>query len=108
MKVEKYATCLDMRTKMMKRTYEMLVMTSCRRMLILDGLVVDRASIKAKDKVWEELVKIGVFNTKAVDLESLNNRNEDNSRERQVVEEQSQLVQNPVREDRWHAEDSFA
>lgn len=111
--VAKYATCLDMQTKMLKRTYEMLVMTSCRRMVVLDGLEVDRKAVKAKDKVWEELVRIGVFNASAFQSSSRSgsmksSREEDKEN---VPEEQTQSIGQPVQEERserWHAEDSFA
>lgn len=109
--VMKYATCLDMQTKMLKRTYEMLVMTSCRRMLVLDGLDVDRKAVKAKDKVWEELVRIGVFNASAFQRSrsgSMSGREEDKEN---VPKEEAQPVEQPVedeRSERWHAEDSFA
>jgi Leucine-rich repeat (LRR) protein len=109
-KVVRYVACLDMQTKMLKRTYEMLVMTSCRRLQILDGLAVDRLAIKAKDKVWEELVNIGVFNSKAFESKSAKGEEEEEEVERQVTGKQSQVVEKPVedRSERWHAEDSFA
>jgi len=88
----------------------MLVMTSCRRLQILDGLAVDRLAIKAKDKVWEELVNIGVFNSKAFESKSAKGEEEEEEVERQVTGKQSQVVEKPVedRSERWHAEDSFA
>jgi len=53
--------------------------------------------------VWEELVKIGVFNAKAFSSGSGENEGAQGS-----VQEQSLPVEKPAEEERWQAEDSFA
>ena len=52
-----YAGRLDMETRMRRRVYEMLVIGGCVRLKMLDGLLVDRASVMIRDNVWGELVK---------------------------------------------------
>jgi hypothetical protein len=55
-----YAGRLDMETRMRRRVYEILMLGGSVRLKTLDGLVVDRADMAARDKIWEELVKAGI------------------------------------------------
>ena len=57
----KYVACLDMRTRMLRRVYEMLVVGGSLRPKILDGLSIDRSVLNIKDNVWDELVRAGIF-----------------------------------------------
>lgn len=110
-KVARYATCLDMQTRMLKRTYEMLVLTGCRRLLVLDGMKVDRVAARKRDKVWEELVGIGIFNAEAFGSESGDIKEEQVGEQEQAQQQEQPVeLEKPIEaeEERWHAEDSFA
>jgi Leucine-rich repeat (LRR) protein len=56
----KYSKCLDMKTKMMRRVYEMMLLGGCHRVRVLDGLDADRKVLKLKDDVLEGLIKLGI------------------------------------------------
>ncbi|KAG9229938.1 protein phosphatase 1 [Amylocarpus encephaloides] len=72
----KYARCLDMKTKMLRRVYEMMVLGGCRRLKMLDGLVNDRSSIKAKDEVWDALIVGGFISLPGANNQADNRRPE--------------------------------
>ncbi|KAI0385275.1 hypothetical protein F5Y04DRAFT_245433 [Hypomontagnella monticulosa] len=56
-----FASRSDMGTRMRRRLYEMVVLDRCRRLKGLDGLPVDAAVARRRDKVWDALVKSGVM-----------------------------------------------
>jgi Leucine-rich repeat (LRR) protein len=61
----KYAKCLDMKTKMMRRVYEMMLLGGCHRVRVLDGLDADRKVLKMKDDVLDGLIKLGIVSAPA-------------------------------------------
>jgi len=60
----KYLSRLDMKTKKLRRIYEMVLIGGSKRLRNLDGLEVDRAILKVQDDVWEALVKDGILKGK--------------------------------------------
>ncbi|RYP05622.1 hypothetical protein DL764_003683 [Monosporascus ibericus] len=56
----KFLGRLDMGTRMRRRLYEMVVLERCRRLKMLDGLLVDRDGVRTRDAVWDALVSNGV------------------------------------------------
>jgi len=101
---DKYASCLDMETKKLRRVYEMLVLVGCARLKILDGLSVKRSILAAKDTVYEALFEAGVIRgplPKIVITPAEDEVPADEPAEPKAQEE-------PIVEERWHAEDSFA
>lgn len=113
-----YAGRLDMETRMRRRVYEMLVLGGCVRLKVLDGLLVDRASVMIRDNVWEELVKVElVYETvdEVQGTEFEGNRDEllpESGEQNQGGVENEDLQgdsdSDPSSEERWQAEDSFA
>jgi Leucine-rich repeat (LRR) protein len=103
---EKYASRLDMDTRMLRRVYEILVLGGCARLRLLDGLRVDKSVLNLRDKVWEALVRADVVNGAVGDTVCEGNQQEKIG-EREVVSE-PKSPQTPVPEERWQAEDSFA
>ncbi|CZS92825.1 related to CYR1 Adenylate cyclase [Rhynchosporium agropyri] len=95
-KDEKYAACLDMETRMLRRVYEVMILSNCRRVKTLDGLEVRRSLLKSKDNVWDALVKAGIFEMLPED-EQVREFGETVPETEKVVEEE-----------RWPGEDSFA
>lgn len=57
---------LDDDTKLRRRVYEMLILSSCRHLKILDGLQVERKSLGRKDGVWDRLLDLGVLKEKGL------------------------------------------
>lgn len=113
-----YAGRLDMETRMRRRMYEILVLGGCVRLKMLDGLLVDRASVMIRDNVWEELVKAELvyesldgfqgadFDTPA--SEPAAESGEQNQERVESEDPQGDSKSDPVSEERWQAEDSFA
>ncbi|RYP91916.1 hypothetical protein DL770_001976 [Monosporascus sp. CRB-9-2] len=56
----KFLGRLDMGTRMRRRLYEMVVLERCRRLKVLDGLLVDRDGVRKRDAVWDALARSGV------------------------------------------------
>ncbi|POS84430.1 hypothetical protein EPUL_005755 [Erysiphe pulchra] len=54
-----YVSCLDMRTRMKRRIYEINLVRSAPRLKVLDGLPIDRTILLAKDKVYDCMVEAG-------------------------------------------------
>ncbi|KAI1813501.1 hypothetical protein GGS20DRAFT_475892 [Poronia punctata] len=61
----KFASRLDMDTRMRKRIYDMVILTDCTQLKFLDGLPVDRDMILRRDDVWEALVQSGIIEDEA-------------------------------------------
>jgi hypothetical protein len=102
----KYTERLDMETKMLRRVFEMMVLGNCLRMKILDGLLVNKPQLQAKDKVWDALIEAGICSEISPSTE-----HEKDSEERDVPNEpvtEPREAEKPIEEERWHAEDSFA
>lgn len=59
-----YVCRLDPDTKMRRRVYEMLAVSSCKGLRALDGLAVRREDVMRKDEVFERLVMLGVVKKK--------------------------------------------
>ncbi|KAA6407783.1 MAG: WD repeat domain-containing protein [Lasallia pustulata] len=63
---EQYVARLDDGTKLRRRVYEMLVLSGCRGLEVLDGLAVERGRVRRRDGVWEKLVELGVLRERGV------------------------------------------
>lgn len=55
-----YFSRLDEGTKLRRRVYEMLMASSCKSMVSLDGKVFSKRDALVKDEIWERLVLLGV------------------------------------------------
>ncbi|KAI3341237.1 hypothetical protein F4824DRAFT_448111 [Ustulina deusta] len=60
---EKFASRLDMGTRMRKRVYDMVVLKDCRQLKMLDGLPVSKDSTSKKDDVWKALMETSIVET---------------------------------------------
>ena len=59
---------LDEDTKLRRRVYEMLLVSACPALRILDGIAgVQREEIVQRDGVWDRLVELGVLKPKGVE-----------------------------------------
>ncbi|KAF8864794.1 hypothetical protein BDZ45DRAFT_573230, partial [Acephala macrosclerotiorum] len=58
---ETYVRRLDMQTRMLRRTFEILVLGDCPRLRVFDGLDVDMSVVIRKDSTWHALVNAGVL-----------------------------------------------
>ncbi|KAH7346551.1 hypothetical protein BKA65DRAFT_606319 [Rhexocercosporidium sp. MPI-PUGE-AT-0058] len=99
-KDDKYVACLDMETRMLRRVYEVMILSNCCRIKILDGLDVARSLLKSRDKVWKALVQAGVF-------EPHSGEGGPEGIPGEEVTEPEPEPEMPV-EERWPGEDSFA
>lgn len=100
---DRYVACLDMDTKMLRRTFEVMVLSSCLRMRILDGLDVDRSLLERRDNVFDALVGVGIF-----ELNPRNSVMEGVSEGTVIPEPEHKPVPEPLSPPGWQAEDSFA
>ncbi|KAI0972947.1 hypothetical protein F4678DRAFT_427430 [Xylaria arbuscula] len=57
----KFASRLDMGTRIRKRLYDLVVLRNCGQLKMLDGLPVSKDIISKKDDIWEALMKTSVF-----------------------------------------------
>ena len=105
-KDEKYASRLDMKTQMLRRAYEMLLLGGCQRLQILDGLSVDRSVLDLKDEIWEALVKVGIVSIATLGSEKQAEVEEDGPVEDKQKEENN--LEKSVLSEQWPGEDSFA
>jgi hypothetical protein len=113
-----YAGRLDMETKMRRRVYEMLMLGGCARLKMLDGLVIDRANVVVRDKVWEELVKAELVFESVVETRASENNAQELEAVPKATEENQDTGENDdlkeecqadlPSDERWQAEDSFA
>lgn len=55
---------LDEDTKLRRRVYEMLLVTACHQLRVLDGLEVWREDVGRRDGVWERLVELEILRPK--------------------------------------------
>lgn len=104
-KDERYAGRLDMDTKMLRRVYEMLVLSGCARLKKLDGLGVDRSTLSMNDKVWEALLEAGVVEGTPGEIAT------EGHQEGELGEEAVQEPDAPPEPEKWavwQGEDSFA
>ncbi|KAH6713784.1 hypothetical protein BKA61DRAFT_606516 [Leptodontidium sp. MPI-SDFR-AT-0119] len=99
-KDDKYVACLDMETRMLRRVYEVMILSNCCRIKTLDGLSVVRSLLKSRDKVWETLVQAGVFEPHSGEA------GPEGSPGKEVTEPEPE-PEKPI-EERWPGEDSFA
>ncbi|KAI1438554.1 hypothetical protein GGR50DRAFT_366924 [Xylaria sp. CBS 124048] len=58
---EKFASRLDIDTRMRKRIYDMIVLGNCKQLKMLDGLPVSKETLSKKDDVWGALVENGII-----------------------------------------------
>lgn len=98
-KDDKYASCLDMETRMLRRVYEVMILSNCRRIKTLDGLEITKSLLQSKDRVWEALVRAGVFEPHSAEG-TAEGSGKENANPKPEPEK-------PV-EERWPGEDSFA
>jgi hypothetical protein len=113
-----YAGRLDMETKMRRRVFEMLMLGGCARLKMLDGLVVDRLGLGARDRVWEELVKAGLIYDSITEICGHGHKAQTSETVAQsgvnVVESmkdehiRKEAPLEVLHDERWPAEDSFA
>ena len=117
MEDDKYVRRLDGQTKMMRRLFEIMVLSGCGRLAMLDGLSVNRSVLDSRDSVWKALVSAGILRTgETGDSQEEGGTPDDTN---QAEEEAA----NPIRRGKpgsyeekentrmsepWHAEDSFA
>ena len=52
---------LDEDTKLRRRVYEMLMLSGCAGLALLDGIEVDRSEVECRDGVWERLMELGIL-----------------------------------------------
>lgn len=71
---EKFASRLDIGTRMRKRVYDMVVLNDCRQLKMLDGLPVSTEAVSRKDDVWEALVESGIVAMQEKDQEDVSTR----------------------------------
>lgn len=57
---------LDEDTKLRRRVYEMLMVSGCTGLVLLDGMEVDRSGVGRRDGVWERLIELGILGEKEV------------------------------------------
>ncbi|KAI1153252.1 hypothetical protein F4825DRAFT_415753 [Nemania diffusa] len=62
---EKFASCLDMSTRMRKRVYDMVILNDCKQLKMLDGLPVSKDIVSIKDDIWKALVENGIIEAEA-------------------------------------------
>jgi Leucine-rich repeat (LRR) protein len=108
-KDEKYAGCLDMDTRMLRRVYEMLILSGCVRLKTLDGLSVDSSILSANDEVWEALVNAGVVEGNPAETaakECEEGCHDGESDVKDVAQEEVAVA--PEKSSIWQGEDSFA
>ena len=55
---------LDDDTKLRRRVYEMLLLTSCKSLERLDGLEIDKEAFRRYDAAWDQLKHLGVLRDK--------------------------------------------
>jgi hypothetical protein len=107
-----------METKMRRRVFEMLMLGGCARLKMLDGLVVDRLGLGARNRVWEELVKAGLIYDSITEICGHGHKaqtsetvaqsgvNVVESMKDEHIREEAPLE--VLHDERWPAEDSFA
>ncbi|CZR51933.1 related to CYR1 Adenylate cyclase [Phialocephala subalpina] len=86
---EKYVQRLDMQTRMLRRTFEILVLGDCPRLRVFDGLDVDMSVVIRKDSTWQALVNAGVLKTPALEGPEPEEQKKDVASSEAVQEEQS-------------------
>lgn len=95
-----YVSCLDMRTRMKRRIYEINLVRSAPRLKVLDGLPIDPTILLAKDKVYDCMVKAGFVAQTHTDFKP--------PKENARKETDSIKASNETNRDEiWQAEDSF-
>lgn len=52
---------LDEDTKLRRRIYEMLLLTACKSLAVLDGVELDKEGFRRYDAAWERLSELGVL-----------------------------------------------
>ncbi|KAI8955921.1 hypothetical protein F4801DRAFT_527358 [Xylaria longipes] len=71
---EKFASRLDISTRMRKRVYDMVVLNDCRQLKMLDGLPVSKDVLSKRDDVWEALVESGIVAAQEKEQEDVSTR----------------------------------
>jgi Leucine-rich repeat (LRR) protein len=104
-KDKKYASRLDMETKMLRRVYQMLVLGRSERVKVLDGLHVDVSIAVAKDAIFDALVRAGIVQADPPEAVE-----ETSQVEEEAKDERDMDVSNPKQPlmEAWQVEDSFA
>ena len=105
-KDKKYASRLDMETKMLRRVYEMLVLGRSARVKVLDGLRVDVSMALAKDEIADALVRAGIVQS---DLPAVVEEGSQEADEAGHTKAGEMAAPNEsISQEAWQAEDSFA
>lgn len=91
---QRYASRLDIDTRMRRRLYETVMVEGCLRLKLLDGLTARKDVAKVRDGVWKGLVAKGLIEGSLDDLD--------------VGEPEGGLEETPEESKAWQAEDSFA
>lgn len=52
---------LDEDTKLRRRVYEMLMVSGCTGLALLDGMEVDQSGVGRRDGVWDRLMELGIL-----------------------------------------------
>ncbi|CAI4217373.1 unnamed protein product [Parascedosporium putredinis] len=99
----KYASRLDEATRLRRRLYEIVFVSCCRRLKVLDGLVVRREAVLARDDTFEVLVREGLL-PGAHDMEE----GPDGGEAGDEAFGKQDAVPGGTVTSRWGAEDSFA
>lgn len=111
-KDSQYVSCLDMRTRMKRRIYEINLIRSALRLKVLDGLLIDRSVLFTKDKVYDCMVEAGFVAHSNIDIKSPQNvnilQNIDPSYYMRKEIDTFQTSPEIVNDEIWQAEDSFA
>ncbi|KUJ22967.1 uncharacterized protein LY89DRAFT_635037 [Mollisia scopiformis] len=86
---EKYVRRLDMQTRMLRRTFEILVLGDCPQLRIFDGLDVDMSVVVRKDSTWQALVNAGVLRLPSLEGSAPAEQREDDLALEAIHEEQA-------------------
>ncbi|GAM85021.1 hypothetical protein ANO11243_030240 [Dothideomycetidae sp. 11243] len=62
-----YKKTLDEDTRLRRRVYEILLVSGCKGVAVLDGLAVDRQKVLERDAAWHRLRELGVLKPKSGD-----------------------------------------
>ena len=105
-KDKKYASRLDMETKMLRRVYEMLVLGRSARVKVLDGLSVDVSIALAKDEISDALIRAGIVQADLPDVAEEGSHEEDGGSHAKAGE--IAAPKESITQEAWQVEDSFA
>lgn len=100
---ELFASRLDETTKLRRRLHQIVLVTCCKKLRMLDGLALKRQVVLAKDVVFQALVAEGLLPD-----ETLVGDDEVSEQKQVVLEPEVKCQTDTLRSSAWNAEDSFA